>query len=1128
MKPTLLTVSLAALLVSACDSGNALDNHPEEKPALTAAPLTLQMKINDVRTVDLEQSVTAVGIEKWALSNVDDSGGLGRIDNMQAHTFDYAAMSAGVTTLSYTVDGGGNRAASEILVAIQGETIGDNTFPVAQNVTAETDEDKALTIDLTQHVSDADGDPLTIGHVISSSGRFSDADNGLVTFEPNGFVGIDSAAYSVDDGRGGYDVAYIVITSGDPSTSENLPGTPNTAPTAKDFSDNINATLTPVWTVDLKDKDAIHDADGDALNVVEIYAGNQRVTFEGTTLTYTPGDFVGVDQFTYVISDGRGGFATGTVTLTVSKNEDGNTPPQASPLVVSNVVDNDRRPIRIDLSEKVSDADNDALSLVTVIGANGATALVADSPLEVEYTVPLPPKGLQDRFSYVVTDGKGGHAMSTVTVEMVSHNPNAPVAAITERDTLHNRPISINLDDVISDEETPNTELSVSNLNIQGADPAHQATATLSDKVVTYTPNGFVGVEVLTYTVSDGELSSEGVIVITVNQDGSHSLTAGDITQPIALSPNGTTAAVTIPWQDNVSTDASDGSPFTLVQAVGATLGTVSTADNALTYAPTPGKHGTDEFVYTIKDSHTPAHYAQGKVTVVLSPPDAPQITELTMTGIPAIGDILTANVTCDRCDAAKYQYKWIVNGLTVETAGTYAYRAEDVGLHVRLEVTGEDYYARTVKKATTYAITPRQIKQVAVTNGGENTAILYHSGVVKTLGTTPTVADKEASNIKEVVATPDGFVLIDNNNTLSAFSTQINAYTTRPGIPSAVADRENVKKVLCLSACAALRFDNRVVAWGPSDRGGRIPPAAQPYTTNVRSLVRSTWGFATIDSNGDAASWGYDRYKQNATPDDKPELRGMKAIMGAGDTWLGVKENGSLVRWGADPYFDYGDGQEFDDVKHRFTDVIAISSSNASYIALNGDGSAVAWKVGGGEWDFTHDSELTSDVVEVGALGSEDVVFARKSTGELYVMGQRDPELSLPAAPLTHIQKVVRNGRAAAALTEYGSVQTFGVAAYGANTSAVETHLRSGVIDVLAGATGFVAIKSGGDIVTWGTFSRAAPASVMRNIVSVEHVEGVFFARRTNGSVVSWGSGRLKGVSDIEDGLKYRLEKLN
>ena len=63
------------------------------------------------------------------------------------------------------------------------------------------------------------------------------------------------------------------------------------------------------------------DPDGDKISISQVTNGaNGSVTHNGLTATYTPNNnFSGIDTFNYTISDGRGGTASATVTVTVDQ-----------------------------------------------------------------------------------------------------------------------------------------------------------------------------------------------------------------------------------------------------------------------------------------------------------------------------------------------------------------------------------------------------------------------------------------------------------------------------------------------------------------------------------------------------------------------------------------------------------------------------------------------------------------------------------------------------------------------------------------------------------------------------------------------------------------------------------------
>ncbi|QNV07250.1 Ig-like domain-containing protein [Shewanella algae] len=1126
MKHTLWAAGLTAMLLTACgsDKDTGLLDLPEKSASLTAAPLTVQMKVNDIKTIDLTDAVTAVNIAQWSLSGVQDAGGLGVIDNLQSHTFDYQALATGVTTLPYNVSGGGKSASSVVLVAVEGQPDDNNQPPVALNVTAKTKSNQALDIDLSRYISDADGDSLSIEHLASHSGRFVLTGEYQVTFTPGGFVGVDSAAYSVSDGRGGYDVAYIAVTSEDANPSK-----PSTPPTAKDISRNINSTLTPVWSLDLLASNDISGADGDTLTIVRVFADNNRVTFEDTTLTYTPGDFVGVDQFTYVVSNGWGDYAVGTVTLTVSKLEESNTPPQAMPLEVSGVMDNAPQAIRIDLSNYVSDADNDALRLVTVVGGNGTASLVDGSPLEVDYRVPTPPQGLRDSFSYVVTDDKGGYAMSTVTINMVAHNANAPVATIAQLTTRHDQVLQINLDNYISDVETANADLTVSNLQIKNAPAGHPATASLTGKYVTYSPNGFVGVDILTYVVSDGELSTEGIIVITVNEDGSHSLIAQDIYLSIDLESylNGTVA--TIPWEDKVISGAMDGLDFTLVNAVGASLGSASVANNTLRYIPTTGKFGTDKFVYTVKDSHSPAHYAQGLVTVELVLPAGPTISALSIGGSPTIGSVLTANVSCDTCDSARYQYKWVINGLTVGTGASYTFRTEDIGFNIRLEVLGEDAFGQTTREHVTAKVS--RVGKIYGNNGAF--AAMLGDGSVMTWGgaifggDSSAVAGQLSSGVSKIYTGGMSFAALKDDGSVVTW-----------GDPDSGGDSSSVAGQLSSGVndiydnwmgFAALKEDGSVVTWGQPGYGGDSSAVAGQLSSGVKVVYANHGAFAALKEDGSVVTWGHPLYTGDISLVAGQLSAGVKIVYPSGHAFAAMKDDGSIVTWG---YPDYG-GDSSAVAGQLSAGVKTIYGTDRAFAALMLDGSVVTW--GYSPWGGDSSavvSQLSAGVREVYSTSSGNfsgAFAALKEDGSVVTWGtpEQGGDSSAVAAQLTTGVKVIYPSRGAfAAVKGDGSVVTWGAPEYGGDSSAVAGQLSSGVSQIYSYITGsaYAAVKEDGSVVTWGHQhggdSSAVANQLSSDVSTIYSAAGAFAAVKTDGSVVAWGYGYGGGFIEADKAL--------
>ncbi|MGL4896099.1 MAG: Ig-like domain-containing protein, partial [Shewanella sp.] len=240
----LAPAALLSLLLVGCggDDKGFLDPVPDVS-SLTAHPQVFVLKQGETQHIDLNQSVVANKISNWKIADLDDKTGLGAILNPQATSFDYQATQSGAGSFNYTVKGDNLTATSQIVLAVNaGETPGNN-IPVADNITLSTFNNVDATVDLSAYITDADGDTLRINKLVSASNRFTL--NGFqVTFAPDGFVGVDQAVYSVDDGRGGYALAYIVVTSNDAN-----PPVPNTAPEAKDDSQSMDVAKQSVLNI---------------------------------------------------------------------------------------------------------------------------------------------------------------------------------------------------------------------------------------------------------------------------------------------------------------------------------------------------------------------------------------------------------------------------------------------------------------------------------------------------------------------------------------------------------------------------------------------------------------------------------------------------------------------------------------------------------------------------------------------------------------------------------------------------------------------------------------------------------------------------------------------------------------
>lgn len=162
------------------------------------------------------------------------------------------------------------------------------------------------------------------------------------------------------------------------------------------------------------------DVDGDALTVTGVGgAVNGTVSLVAGTITFTPSvDYHGPASFTYTVSDGNGGSATGTVNVAVTPVNDA---PAAMPDAYSVAEDGTlsvAAPAGVLAND--SDVEGDGLSALLVAGPSfGILTLNADGSFL--YTPDADFHG-SDSFTYRASDGAAASAPVTVTITVTPVN----------------------------------------------------------------------------------------------------------------------------------------------------------------------------------------------------------------------------------------------------------------------------------------------------------------------------------------------------------------------------------------------------------------------------------------------------------------------------------------------------------------------------------------------------------------------------------------------------------------------------------------------------------------------------------------------------------------------------------
>ncbi len=186
------------------------------------------------------------------------------------------------------------------------------------------EDDQTFTFNGLQGASDPNGDPLSISEIplgfMPQHGTATIGANGIISYKPNAnYYGPDTFKFTVSDGKGGFTNATVNLTV--LSVNDNpIITNPNATLT---FTANSNSqTFNPFANNNVYDPDNL-DADpsvSDTLSLTLVSTpllGN--VSIANNIVTYTPKtNASGTENLIYRILDGKGGFASGTLTINIA------------------------------------------------------------------------------------------------------------------------------------------------------------------------------------------------------------------------------------------------------------------------------------------------------------------------------------------------------------------------------------------------------------------------------------------------------------------------------------------------------------------------------------------------------------------------------------------------------------------------------------------------------------------------------------------------------------------------------------------------------------------------------------------------------------------------------------------
>ncbi|TOD58065.1 RTX toxin, partial [Vibrio parahaemolyticus] len=395
----------------------------------------------------------------------------------------------GADSFTYIVTSGGVSESTTVSVDVTPV----NDAPVAKDDTAITDEDTPVTIDVLPNDTDVDGDKLSIesASVPKEQGTV-EVVNGKLVFTPaENFNGDAEITYTVTDGAL-TDQATVNVTVNAVNDTPVVESSIADQTLAEDFTQ---------YTIDLNT--AFSDVDNVDGELSFSVSGNSniQVAIVNGIATFTPtADWNGSEALTFTATDPSGESVSQTVNFTVA--------PVADIVADKATVVEDMPTIIKVLGNDMFEGDDKVVSLDTNNGpANGTVSVNPDG--SVTYT-PNDNYHGADSFTYIVTSG-GVSESTTVNVDVTPVN-DAPVAkddiATTQEDTV------VTIDVLPNDSDVDGDKLSIESASV----PKEQGTVEVVDGKLVFTPaENFNGDAEITYTVTDGQLTDEAKVTVTVN-----------------------------------------------------------------------------------------------------------------------------------------------------------------------------------------------------------------------------------------------------------------------------------------------------------------------------------------------------------------------------------------------------------------------------------------------------------------------------------------------------------------------------------------------------------------------------------------------------------------------------------
>ncbi|HCE3326702.1 TPA: tandem-95 repeat protein, partial [Vibrio parahaemolyticus] len=450
-------------------------------------------------TIDVLPNDTDIDGDKLSIQSASVPEAQGKVEIVDGKlVFTPAENFNGHAEITYTVTDG--QLTDEAKVTVTVNPVNDApTIKVdaVESITEDAVSTDTVLATLTVRDTDTPEDQLTVSLENNSNGYFVLVGN-EVKLTQAGVDAVNNDELNLKD----LTISASVSDGVNPTASDSdslIVNRVNDAPTVENaIADQELSEDFATYTIDLND--AFKDSDS-ALNFSVSGNSNVLVSIENGIATISPtADWNGSETLTFTATDPSGESISQTVNFTVA--------PVADIVADKATVVEDTPTIIKVLGNDTFEGDDKVVSLDTNNGpANGTVSVNPDG--SVTYT-PNDNYHGTDSFTYIVTSG-GVSESTTVRVDVTPVN-DAPVAkddtAITDEDT----PVTIDV--LPNDTDVDGDKLSIESASV----PKEQGTVEVVNGKLVFTPaENFNGDAEITYTVTDGQLTDEAKVTVTVN-----------------------------------------------------------------------------------------------------------------------------------------------------------------------------------------------------------------------------------------------------------------------------------------------------------------------------------------------------------------------------------------------------------------------------------------------------------------------------------------------------------------------------------------------------------------------------------------------------------------------------------